>query len=85
MGKQGGEGEVGNTEIRQHINHILPIDQAIIIPIQDLKPLPHLPHLRRRQLRQRIRIHIHPAQPRRWRQTRLRDRYRCCCARGSGW
>ena len=38
------------TEIRKHIHHVVPVHQAIVVPIQYLEPFAHLAHLRRGQL-----------------------------------
>lgn len=49
-----GRRRVWNTEIRQHVHHVLTRHPPVIIPVQDLKPFAHLADLCRRQLGQCI-------------------------------
>ena len=58
--KQGGEKDGSTTEIRKHIDHIVSIDQPIIVAIEDLKPFAHFANLRRRQLGQRVPVDMCP-------------------------
>lgn len=48
------------TEIREHVHHIVPVHQPVVVPIQDLKALAHLAHLRRRQLGQGVTVRHRP-------------------------
>lgn len=40
---------MARTEIREHVHHVVPVDQAVVVPVQYLEPLAHLAHLGRRQ------------------------------------